>query len=233
MKPQSKLAIFGDSILRGVQLHQDTKRYCIEDCLALDTLAEKYGIDVLNCSRFGYTIDRGEKLVLRQLEKGLAADTIVLEYGGNDADFHWAEIAERPYDEHEPNTPLPIFLKELGALVDRVRACQKKPILTTLPPISASRYLDWITRGGLSKENILLWLGDADAIYRYQERYSNGIKALAEQKGVDLVDLRDAFLAQRQLLPYLCEDGIHPNSAGQQLIHNAFAQKFATLTANG
>ena len=232
MKTQSKLAIFGDSILKGVQLQRETKRYCVEDCLNLDSLAAEYGITLENCSRFGYTIDRGGKLVTRQLEKGLAADTVLIEYGGNDADFRWNEVSERPYDEHEPNTPLPQFLATLSTLVDRVRDCGIRPVLATLPPISASRYLDWITRNGLSKENILLWLGDEGAIYRYQERYSNGIKDLAEQKRVDLVDLRDAFLAQRCLLPYLCEDGIHPNSAGQQLIRNAFAQKFAALTAN-
>ena len=32
------------------------------------------------------------------------------------------------------------------------------------------------------------------------------------------VDLRTAFLMKNNLLDYLCEDGIHPNEKGQQLI---------------
>lgn len=231
MKNQSKLAIFGDSILKGVQLQKETKRYCVEDRLELDALAAEYGFTLENCSRFGYTIERGDLLVTRRLEKGLTADAMLIEYGGNDADFRWNEVSERPTEDHEPNTPLPKFLETLATLVDRVREKGIRPVLATLPPISAARYLDWITRDGLSRENILYWLGDEGAIYRYQERYSNGIKALAERKGVDLVDLRDEFLAQRQLLPFLCEDGIHPNSAGQQLIRNVFARKLAALTA--
>ncbi len=225
----NRITIIGDSILKGVQLQKETKRYTVEDCLALDSLADQFGLTLENCSRFGYTIDRGGKLVMRQLEKGLPADTVILEYGGNDADFRWDEVSARPLEEHEPNTPLPVFLEQLERLVEQIRNRGIRPVLTTLPPISASRYLSWITRNGLSKENILLWLGDEGAIYRYQERYSNGIKELAEKKTVDLVDLRDAFLAQRQLLPYLCEDGIHPNSAGQKLIHDAFARKLELL----
>jgi lysophospholipase L1-like esterase len=229
MKAMNRITIIGDSILKGVQLQKETKRYTVEDCLALDSLADQFGLTLENCSRFGYTIDRGGKLVMRQLEKGLPADTVILEYGGNDADFRWDEVSARPLEEHEPNTPLPVFLEQLERLVEQIRNRGIRPVLTTLPPISASRYLSWITRNGLSKENILLWLGDEGAIYRYQERYSNGIKELAEKKTVDLVDLRDAFLAQRQLLPYLCEDGIHPNSAGQKLIHDAFARKLELL----
>lgn len=232
MKALNRITIFGDSILKGVQLQKESKRYAVEDCLALDSLANRYGFTLENCSRFGYTIERGEKLVLRQLEKGIEADAVILEYGGNDADFRWEEVSARPLEEHEPNTPLPRFLDQLDQLVEQIRNRGIRPVLTTLPPISASRYLAWITRNGLSKENILLWLGDEGAIYRYQERYSNGIKELAEKKAVDLVDLRDAFLAQRQLLPYLCEDGIHPNSAGQKLIHDAFAKKLELIAAN-
>lgn len=200
------LAVFGDSIMKGVQVQRETKRYLAEDFLT-DPLENRLGISLKNCSKFGYTITRGRDYLTQQMEKGLDADLVVLEYGGNDADFRWNEIAEDPDGKHEPNTPLPVFLDILGGMIDQVRSCGKRPVLMTLPPVSAERYLDWITRGGLSKERILSWLGDAGAIYRYQERYSNAVKMTAERKKVDLIDIRDAFLAHRQLLPYLCIDG--------------------------
>lgn len=229
MKRLEAMAIFGDSILKGIQVQKDTKRYCINDELALDSLAEKYGILLENDSHFGYTVERGNRLITKKLEKGLPADFVLLEYGGNDADFKWEEIAGRPLEEHEPNTPLPVFLKTLGSLIDTIRSHGKKPILTTLPPLSAPRYLEWITRNGLSRENILLWLGDEEAIYRYQERYSNGIKTLAERTNTDLIDLRDAFLAHRRILPFLCEDGIHPNGEGQKLIRGVLEKRLPEL----
>ena len=229
MNRQSKLAIFGDSIMKGVQLKKDTGRYCVEDRLELDALAASYGFTLENRSRFGCTIGRGTELVLRQLENGLVADAVLLEYGGNDADFRWDEVAAAPDAEHDPNTPLPQFITRLGELVDAVRCHGILPVLMTLPPISASRYLDWITRNGLDRAAILHWLGDEGAIYRYQERYSNAIKSLAAQKAVPLIDVRDAFLQRRCLLPYLCEDGIHPNSAGQRLIRDALAERLAAF----
>lgn len=229
MQRVKRLAIFGDSILKGVQLQQQTRRYCVSDALALEPLGSEYGISIDNRSRFGFTIGRGEQLVLRQLAGGMEADTALIEYGGNDADFHWDEIAKNPDGEHLPNTPLPQFVERLSSLVDRLRAAGVRPVLTTLPPISSTRYLDWITRDGLSRESILQWLGDEGAIYRFQERYSDAIKSLAQEKNVTLIDLRDAFLAQRKLLPFLCEDGIHPNTAGQRLIHDTFAAKLAAV----
>ena len=112
-------------------------------------------------------------------------------------------------------------------MVLSLRAHGVRPVLSTLPPISSERYLNWITRDGLSKENILLWLGDENAIYRYQENYSRAIERLAGELGCMLVDLRSAFLEQRVLLPYLCEDGIHPNDAGQHLIGEVLAKAAA------
>lgn len=231
MNKKKTLAIFGDSIMKGVQVQQETKRYFVEDFLETEVLEKRFGVSLMNCSRFGYTITRGKTLLTRQLEKGLDADLVVLEYGGNDADFNWSAIAERPAEEHEPNTPITVFLDTLSGMIDQVRSFGKRPVLTTLPPISAHRYLDWITQNGLSRERILQWLGDEGAIYRYQERYSNGIKLMAEQKKVDLIDLRDAFLAQRKILPFLCVDGIHPNKEGQRLIRDAFSKGLSLLTA--
>lgn len=221
MQTNRVISIFGDSILKGVRMLSGTTRYGTTDDIGLESIAKSHDWILDNRSRFGCTVQKGEQLLNRQLEKGETPAVVLLEYGGNDADFRWAEVAERPDGEHLPNTPLPVFVETMRRMIDTLRAHRVKPVLTTLPPISSERYLDWITRGGLSKENILLWLGDANAIYRYQEKYSLAIERLAVETGCFLVDLRSAFLEQRALLPYLCADGIHPNDAGQRLIHDA------------
>ena len=221
MQTNRVISIFGDSILKGVRMLSGTTRYGTTDDIGLESIAKSHDWILDNRSRFGCTVQKGEQLLNRQLEKGETPAVVLLEYGGNDADFRWAEVAERPDGEHLPNTPLPVFVETMRRMIDTLRAHRVKPVLTTLPPISSERYLDWITRDGLSKENILLWLGDANAIYRYQEKYSLAIERLAVETGCFLVDLRSAFLEQRALLPYLCADGIHPNDAGQRLIHDA------------
>lgn len=223
MQTNRVISIFGDSILKGVRMLSGTTRYGTTDDIGLESIARQHDWIVDNRSRFGCTVQKGEVLLNRQLEKGEPPAAVLLEYGGNDADFRWAEVAAHPFDEHLPNTPLSTFLETLRRMVETLRAHRVLPVLSTLPPISAERYLDWITRDGLSKENILTWLGDANAIYRYQEKYSRAIERLANEQGCYLVDLRSAFLEQRSLLPYLCADGIHPNDAGQKLIHAVLA----------
>ena len=223
MQKNRVISVFGDSILKGVRMLSGTTRYGTTDDIGLESICRQHDWVLDNRSRFGCTITKGEALLNRQLNKGDAPAAVLLEYGGNDADFRWSEVAARPYDEHLPNTPLPEFLAALKRMVDTLRAHGVRPVLSTLPPISSERYLDWITRDGLSKENILTWLGDANAIYRYQENYSRAIERFAVEQGCMLVDLRSAFLQQRVLLPYLCADGIHPSDRGQRLIHDTLA----------
>ena len=220
MQNNRVISIFGDSILKGVRMLKGTTRYGTTDDIGLESIAREHDWVLDNRSRFGCTVTKGELLLNRLLEKNDPPAAVLLEYGGNDADFRWDEVAARPLDEHLPNTPLPVFCDTLRRMVLALRERGVRPVLSTLPPISSERYLNWITRNGLSKENILLWLGDANAIYRYQENYSRAIERLAGELGCTLVDLRSAFLEQRVLLPVLCEDGIHPNDAGQRLIHD-------------
>ncbi len=224
MQTNRVISIFGDSILKGVRILSGTMRYGTTDDIGLESIAKRHNLILDNRSRFGCTVQKGELLLNRQLEKGETPAAVLLEYGGNDADFCWAEVAAHPLDEHEPNTPLPVFTETLRRMIRTLRDRGITPVLSTLPPISSERYLDWITRGGLSKENILRWLGDANAIYRCQEKYSLAIERLAAETGCALVDLRSAFLEKRCLLPYLCADGIHPNDAGQRLIHDVLSR---------
>lgn len=231
MQTNRVISIFGDSILKGVRMLAGTTRYGTTNDIDLESIAQQHDWVLDNRSRFGCTIQKGELLLNRQLEKGETPAAVLLEYGGNDADFCWREVSARPLDEHLPNTPLPVFTETLRRMVCTLRAHGVKPVLSTLPPISSERYLDWITRDGLSKENILTWLGDANAIYRYQENYSRAIERLAGELNCFLVDLRSAFLEKRVLLPYLCADGIHPSDAGQKLIHDVLSKAADTLPA--
>lgn len=222
-KPQ-RISIFGDSILKGVQLSADTHRYCVSDRIDLQSIANRYSLALDNRSRFGCTIEKGAVLLRRFLPTAGAGDAVLIEYGGNDADFDWEQVSQHPYEEHLPHTPLPRFRALLTELIGELRQNGLVPILVNLPPISSERYLDWITGSGLSRANILQWLGDANAIYRYQEQYSHAIEQIAAEQECLCVDVRGAFLHHRSILPLLCEDGIHPNDVGQRLLHDAFAE---------
>ena len=98
------------------------------------------------------------------------------------------------------------------------------PVLATLPPVDAEKYFSWICRNGLNKENILHWLGDVFAIYRYQEQYSRAVEAIAAETSCEYIDFRAAFIKNRKIKDLFCSDGIHPSVKGQELINHELSR---------
>lgn len=217
----TEISLYGDSILKGVLLQND--RYTVS-AEKLEAFAKEFGLSIRNRSRFGATIDKGLDRINADVEKQEPlGDFAVMEYGGNDCAFNWEAVAENPDGEHLCNTPPEKFIALYEQAVEKLQKAGCKPILTTLPPIDPDRYLKWICRRGLDKSSILHWLGDENAIYRWQERYAGLVIALGERLRVPVVNVRETFLSKRRLDGLLCEDGIHPSDKGQNLILDTFA----------
>ncbi len=155
---------------------------------------------------------------------GYDADVVLLEFGGNDCDFNWAEVSEHPEREHQPNTPLDVFEQSYIAMISDLRRQHIHPLMMTIPPIDATRYLDWICHYGPDKTRILQFLGgDVQAIARFQELYSLSLFNIAAQTHTQIVDIRSSFLMRKDFPSLLCKDGIHPTEKGHQLITSVFA----------
>ena len=219
-----KISLFGDSLLRGVILDEN-KAYRYSKSIDWQNIEKQLRCELDNRSRMGCTIGKGEAMLQTYLQK-TEPDVVVLEYGGNDCDFDWADVAERPLEAHLPFTEITAFCNKLEEMITLLESKNIRPILMTLPPINAEKYLNWITRDGKDRNGIMEFLGDVERIYRFQERYSNAIEKIAHKRNVELVDVRDAFLDQRDYVQLMCEDGIHPNPKGQELIVGAFLQHF-------
>lgn len=216
-----KVVVWGDSVARGVVYDEKRDRYSLSPVTAVKIISETLGICITNRARMGYTINDGAHIIEKDLEKGIDADTAIIAFGGNDCDFDWAEVSREPFAMHLPHTPAEEYEQKLCGIVETVQAAGIRPVLVTLPPIISERYFDFISRNGLSKENILTWLGDKNHIYRYHERYSSVISRIAAKYRCKLLDIRAAFLAEWNTLPLFCADGIHPSEAGQKFIGEA------------
>lgn len=216
-----KILVVGDSLSKGVTLDEDKKKYTILKNSFFNLLAENINAEMYNASHFGYTITQGQKQLETKFDN-IDPDIVVLEFGGNDCDFAWDEIASDPSIDHIPKTPLDVFERSLNAMIDFVIRKGRKPVLTTLPPLYADNYFNWFTNNDKEKgNNILKWLKDVWHIYWWHERYSNCIQYTAKEKGVDCIDIRREFLKRKDFSQYICSDGIHPNEAGHRIIFNA------------
>lgn len=207
--------VFGDSIGKGIVLNPASGRYEIFDLIK--SLKTHRNINLKNYSMFGCTITKGLSLIERHEKKLLKNNPVILEFGGNDCNFIWEEVASAPEKDHKPKTMLENFINTYQAAVERIQKTGAKPILLTLPPVNAERFFNHIVQG-VSAENILKFLGGVDMIYRWQEMYSLAVVKLAKKLGVPLIDVRSEFLCRQDLPELLCADGMHPTYKGYELI---------------
>jgi lysophospholipase L1-like esterase len=144
-------------------------------------------------------------------------DYTILEFGGNDCDYNWAEVSAAPEKNHLPNVTFEVFKNKYEAIINQVVLSGSKPILLSLPPIDSNRFFNWVSKG-LNRENILKWLGNKEKIYNWHEQYNEIVLELAKKHQIPVVDIRKAFIENNDYSEYICKDGIHPNEKGHALI---------------
>ncbi len=211
----SKLLILGDSILKGVTFKSEIKRHKL--CLPnYDRLADE-GYEVNNLSKMGATSEYGLRVLREELTEYDPESVVLLEYGGNDCDFRWKDISEHPEAEHCCNTEQSRFIKIMSDAISYAKSMGARVILANLIPLDSDKYMNWISRG-LDYDTILGWLGDKNLLYRWQESYSRTVEKLADRLGVELIDLRGAFLCSHEFESLISEDGIHPTEEGHAII---------------
>lgn len=214
-----KITIWGDSILKGVILDEEDGKYKVMKNNSISSFAEITGCSVKNNAYFGMTSTKALNRMSAAVEKHeIAKDEIVIiEFGGNDCDFNWSEVANAPESIHQPKTAISTFKDVLQNMISMFREKGINPILMNLPPLEPNRYFNWISRG-LNKDNILHWLGDVAKIYRWQEAYNNAVEWIALQNSCKLINVRESFLISQNYSSHFCADGIHPNEKGHQKI---------------
>lgn len=217
------ISVWGDSILKGIVRDETPDGYRVLEDNCVQRFARSTGALISNHASFGMTtvkaIERIARSVIRR--KPEDGDIVLIEFGGNDCDFKWNEISERPDESHEPRTPISLFAANMQSIIDVFKSFSITPLLMSLPPLEPNRYLEWISRG-LSRVNILKWLDDVNKIYRWQEVYNDTVVEIARKNDLPLIDVRRRFLMSERYTSLICDDGIHPNENGHELIYSSF-----------
>lgn len=219
-KQSYKFMVSGDSISKGVIFDEGKSKYTILKDNYITVLQSKLNGIIRNTARFGNTIIKGISK-LRNDVLNDHPDIVLIEYGGNDCDFNWNEIAKSPDVEHQPKTDFETFENKLKETLSFLKSNKIIPVLMTLPPLNADRYLKWISNNDpLAETNILKYIGSVTKIYWWQEKYSSAIIKIAEETHTKWIDVRGAFLQYPDFTKFLCLDGIHPNEDGHKIIAN-------------
>ena len=164
MDEMLRIAVFGDSLMKGT-LPDEQLRYHFHTDLFEAPLAGLHA-KVTNKSVFGATSRKGVTLVQRDLARGHRYDWALVEYGGNDCNYDWPDVAAHPEQDHDPVVLADEFRANMTAIVQMLREAGIRPIFTTLPPIDEVKYLACIDHNGASAAGVMQWLGDVRRIYR-------------------------------------------------------------------
>lgn len=219
MNTIKRIVALGDSITKGVIY--DGESYKILQGSFVNQCSEDLEIPIDNYSRMGCTISRGAQIAEQHADAIAKSDLTLVEFGGNDSDFCWTDIASAPTDSHYPMTELPTFRQMYKDLIARIRQLGSRPVLMTLPLIDYRRFYNFVTRnmGDQDRNNVLTWLGgQEERIRNYHDMYSLAVYQIGYQERVPVLDITSPFLHNRDYLPYLCCDGIHPSQQGHNLI---------------
>ena len=218
IKDSYVLVAYGDSITKGIIYDEKKSRYANSKENFAHIIENKIKGSVYNAGKFGSTIIRGALKMYNDVIKK-SPDIVLIEFGGNDCDYKWDEIAKNPEMEYKPNTDLLTFRETLLTMIETLKANHILPALMTLPPLDPSKYFKWISKEDSSAEhNILQWLGTKERLFTWHNSYSKMITEVAKETGTVLIDVRSEFLKHSDYSKLLCKDGIHPNVEGQSLI---------------
>lgn len=224
-----KLVALGDSIIKGVlvQSEGERSRYSLADKSIVECCAEKLGGESLNLGKMGCTIEAGERILNRYLDKMSGAQYVLLEYGGNDSDYNWQEIAESPEKEHFPRTRLEVFEEVYERVICKIKEMGAIPLVLSLPPMDAERYFAFFSQKWEDgfRANVMRWLGGStNTIMSGHELYNLATMRIAQRAGAQWIDVTSGLLKGHNFRAYLCDDGIHPNERGQRMIAEAVLQ---------
>lgn len=221
MQVTKKLVGLGDSIMKGVLMVQEENGkvcYSLSDQNIVDRVGASMHADVLNLGKMGCTVEAGERVLNRYIEQLREAEYVLLCFGGNDSDYNWREIADNHNQKYSAKTILNVFEKTYTRIVNTIKEAGCSPIILSLPPMNAQKYFDFFT-GNFSaeqKKNVLTWLrGSVDTIWAGHELYNDAVKRVAAMTDSLLVDVTTPLGDGAH---FLCDDGIHPNQRGQELI---------------
>ena len=222
----SEIQIWGDSIAVGITYDERRKRYAISRERCPKRLSDELPVKVVNNSKMGATVLDG--LARFETTAPVEGALCALEYGGNDCNMDWAYVAEHPDEAPKANVELAAFSAKLEEFIKKITGRGMKPMLITPLPLHAEKFFRWVSQG-LNKDAILKAIGEVQNIYAWQERYANAVRNVAAKTKTPLLDLRDAFLANKEYPSLICRDGMHLMDEGYRFLADYLLRRISLM----
>lgn len=229
MEKIKSIIAWGDSILKGVVSNGDSRDFEITPNNSLALVGSKLGIQIMNKSIYGATIQKLRRTQQKNFRAGIVAEFGLIESGSNDCDYEWGDVCKNPGAPHKHKCPLSEFSAILEEMILDARQNKITPVVVTPPPLVAKWWFKNICIG--FDENILLNFLDGEIanLVRSQESYSDAAKQVAHTLNAQVIDVRAEFASLGDVEKLMCFDGIHPNENGHEFMARIFEREFPRL----
>ncbi|MDY6407686.1 MAG: SGNH/GDSL hydrolase family protein, partial [Pseudomonadota bacterium] len=185
---------------------------------------QRFNVVWKNYARHGSTVIEGEKAFLSHLSQVQNSDYILFSFGGNECNYDWDKISQNPDLPHAPRLTLSQFHDRYVHLIQLAQKRGKTPILFSLPPLHAESFVRSISLGRNQNSIMKFMKNDVHLSYRWHNMYNLEIFKIARERDIPVIDISTCFLSQLDYSSYLCDDGVHPNEKGHQLIAEALKE---------
>lgn len=215
------IILVGDSISKGLFLDHMNVRKLEES--AIDIVCKNYKVLIENHSVFGQTLKRAvDKKIFLELHERFDKtkdNIVVIELGGNDADYDWKKVSEFPDQKHFSKTRVDEFKELLKESICYLQKNGARVVICSIFPMDSERYFESVIKTQGNAENIMKFLkNDVMNLSRHQEVFNNALQSVVKETGCAFLDYRSRILLKNDFLSYICADGIHPNEKGHEYI---------------
>lgn len=228
-----KVICFGDSLTRGVSVVKGRLRIIKDNYPSiLQDLFSKNNQNDINVVNKGVFNDNSD-LLLSRLEKDVVAEKpnfAIVGIGGNDCNFKWENVAEKPFEQHNAIVPLDRYLDNLKAIIIEIERNNIVPIIPTLPPLDPVRYYKNISEK--YSPSISHWISKVGGIEHWQGLYNQSLIKFADGLGIRKVDVRTAIKKAGDLADLISDDGIHLTAKGYNILSKEIYQTLKRVMKN-
>ena len=232
---KTSIVVFGDSILKGVITTPESKNlFDVTENDSLTLAQKELDFELDNRSIYGNITSKGLVKLQKYLEKCSkgelqAADFCIIEFGSNDCDYDWnifpQDQAAPDFSSIQPKVPFDLYLENLTQMVNLCRAHKITPLIMNLIPYICDRWFKTIAKAHNEEAMLAFLKGSADTLGQNQARYQKALMDFAAKNKVQTIDAWTLFSSAPDAASLMCEDGIHPNETGYELLSKLWIQR--------
>lgn len=224
-----RLCIYGDSLLKGL-ICDKRGIYHSSDAIGFERMEKEYGMEIRNLAMPTFTSTQILAWMKQSFRGGV--DAVMLECGGNDADYDWGAVMKAPAGAvTEGRTKPEEFVRNLEEMISIAENAGAQVIMAYSPPFEPMLLCRNLVAKGVDPERMEAIFAAQGGIHARHDLFRSLFRRVAQDHGCALIEL-GKYLPDEgaELQALMCPDGMHPNCEGYARVGQAIGEYLGQMT---